>query len=165
MSCTSCNQPACNGCPSDPCDPCSTGHTVVFNPLGLCYLIDPCTEGCEDTTSSDCIIMSQTIGAVAKGMTLTEAVQVMSSQLIALAIVYNATAITQLVIFSFLIENYTSFTVVVKRDNLEVLNMTYLQTELDDLLSDLQALDATWTRTDSLFQVRGTSQWEVTITY
>lgn len=142
----------------------------VYQPLAICWEIEPCNEGCVETLSSDCIVVGKTVGPFVKGQSLTQALEVLSEYLKALGIEYNGSNPTQLIIYSFEVPNLPA-DVVVKRNTAEVINTNY--TSANQLLTDLLALDLTWvmtvhTRLDGtsfyVFSVGGQANWEITIT-
>lgn len=153
---------ACNNCAPevvcpDPCEPCVEQVRV---PLPLCYLVEPCNTGCVDTISTDCIIISKSAGPFFKGMTLTQGLEALSSQLSALARVYNQTGTPHLINYSFSAPD-GSFSIEVKRNNVTVINTSY--SSLNTLLNDLQAVEMNWSLSGNTFYVGGTSTWSVTI--
>lgn len=153
-----CNE--CNDC-LEPCvDPCQPCQEPVRVPLPLCYLIEPCNTGCVETFSTDCVILGESIGPLFKGETLTNGIRALVEGYAALARVYNLTNSPQIITYSFDTPDRT-FNIVVRRNNIEVLNQSY--SSLSTLLNDLQAIEPGWSNTGTIFYVGGTSTWQVTV--
>jgi len=145
-------------CPD--CGECPSTETPVYQPLPLCWAVPPCNEGCADTLNTDCITVATTTGIFVKGQTLTTALTNLSTYLSNLAIIYNQTNNPRLVTYGFTVA-CPSFTALVKRNNVTVLNQAY--TDLTAFFTALQAIESGWTRQDTYLYIADTVTWEVTI--
>jgi len=150
-NCTTPCEPNCsNNCPEP---------TIV--PMPQCFLINPCNDGCVETFSTDCVIVKENIGLFYKGQTLTSVLQQINT-LAPLIAEYNTSNSPQLVMYSFTVDKYP-VTVTVTQNGVPVINSQYTSSSL--LLAALSSLDSSWQLVNQVFSVKGTSTWQISLSY
>lgn len=175
MSC-SCNRTACPVCyPVLPCTPCVTptscttptctpcGTFTVSTPLSICVDVVPCSEGCEDTISCECVIYKgDPLGAlgIVEGDTLCLALSNLNGLLHDLIMI--ATDIPN---FSFPVRCMASDMLpislnVLTRNGISQISGPVQYPNAQSALAFLQTVDAAWLfESPNIFNIRSSAVW------
>ena len=147
---------------TNPCEHSCITPTAL-SPEPLCFLIDPCNEGCTELIDANCVIISG-LKIFGEDVTLAEFMTEYATTFDMLAIDYNTRIEekTDGIIRCRITLPVAPFVISVTKDT--VLEFAVTVTDYNVLLAALLLLDLTWELTGNVISVKGTSQWTITIT-
>jgi hypothetical protein len=166
LTCSTCNPCATSTtCTTPTCTPCGT--VSVATPMSICVEVSPCTEGCEESISSDCVIYKgDTLGAlgIVDGDSLTTLLGNLNTLLTSL-ILAEEDIPTYTLPVRCLASEYVPVTItaLTKNGTSQILGSVQYPNAAS-ALAFLQTTDAGWLFTaPNIFYIRSTDVWALSM--